>query len=153
MKTCFLLLIAALLLISCSTDSETPSVPQDTIVGTWQYIGSKYYSTEGEISEKEANSCIGQSTISFKKNGTITSMNYMFSGMQECEVNETANENSEDIPWENLSEGKYKIGSRVRDSIFFPDPQTMEMMSYQNFYDNINEAEIDNKSDVYMRVN
>ena len=73
--------------------------------------------------------------------------------MQKCVVNEKANENSENIPWANFSEGKYKIGSQVRDSIFLPNPQTMEMMSFQNFYDNINEVEIDNKSDVYTLMN
>lgn len=152
MKKQFLLFAIGFLILSCSKDSETPIEPQDTIVGNWQFSGSKYYSVEGEISEKEANSCVAQSMITFRPNGTLSSMTYMMGGMQECLINETADENSENISWENISEGKYKIGSRVRDSIFFPDPQTMEMMSYQNFYDNINEVEIDKKSDVYTRI-
>ena len=149
MKRISIFLMLTVVLISCSKDSKNK--PDDTIIGKWQYYGSKYYTTDGDTFEREANSCIGQSTITFRANRTITSMNYMPSSTG-CVINEAANEDGENAPWQKISEGKYKIGIRVRDSIFFPDHNTMEMMIYQNSYDYTNDVEIDNKSDVYFRV-
>lgn len=77
MKKPFLLISMSLLILSCSTDSEPKTDPDDKIIGTWQFYGSKYYATDGSTFEREANSCTGQSTITFRRNETISSMTYM----------------------------------------------------------------------------
>lgn len=153
MKKLCLLLFASLFFVSCSIDNDTANNDlDDLIIGQWQFSGTKNYTVDGDSYLNEAKPCNSQSTITFRVNRTITSENYTAVGNSGCEVNETANTNSENIPWEKISEGKYKIGSRIRDSIFFPGQNTMEMMSYQNFYDHIREVEVDRKSDIYIRI-
>ena len=151
MKKMCLLLFTLLFFVSCSTENDNND-PDDLIIGQWQFSGTKNYTVDGDSYLNEANLCSSQNTITFRINRTITSENYTAVGNSGCEVNETANENSENIPWEKISEGKYKIGSRIRDSIFFPDQNTMEMMSYHNFDEPIREVEVDRKSDIYIRI-
>jgi hypothetical protein len=148
----FLFAALTLSIISCSGDSEPNIQLEDPIIGEWRYFGSKNYAVSGDIFEKEAHSCYQKSTISFLSDGAVASMTYSLDGDQNCIVNENANENSSNLTWEKIAKGKYQIGSRVRDSIFFPNQQTMEMMSYNNFYDNNNDVEIDAKSDIYILV-
>ncbi len=153
MKKVLALISATLIFTSCTTDSNNSEESNnDMIIGQWRYIGTKSYTVDGDSFTKDANDCISRSTVTFRSNRTITSMNYSPIVTGGCEVNETANNNSENIPWEKISEGKYRIGSSVRDSILFPNANTMEMMSYQNFFDPIEEVEIDQLSQVYTRI-
>lgn len=151
------LLIPAIFLglAACSTESENKPEPSmdDVIVGNWQYFGSNFYTEEGEIHLKEAHDCYQQSTFNFTSEGIVEYENYSLNQHENtCYLRSSSETDEEPLLWEKLSQGKYRIGSRVRDSIFFPDAQSMEMMSYQNSYDHVNEVAYDRKSDIYIRL-
>lgn len=140
MKKLLLLFFIPMMLGCSSEENETSSIGQDPIIGTWKIIKMTEYPSNANPIITTYGECIQRSRVIFHSNGDIEDIFYRLNLNGICEevifdhqieVNHTwtkLGENKYRFTQEKLVDGNRRIDTETPENIFFPDPNTMEIM-------------------------
>lgn len=105
MKQILYLLLIALFISSCSSNSESDS-SIDPIIGSWKL---KSISSDGI---EESDECTRKTTIKFLENGTSDAINYDYEGVNDCRAYPVSG------IWENVGDSNYEFTSQYENSTY-----------------------------------
>ena len=105
MKQILYLLLIALFISSCSSNSESES-SNDPIIGSWKL---KSISSDGR---EESDECTRKTTIKFLENGTSDAIYYDYEGVNDCRAYPVSG------IWKNVGNSNYEFTSQYENPTY-----------------------------------